>query len=349
MQFNPLIGNDILLSNPYGSVYKIHGCVSKPEKIILTSEDYVNFSNKYELIRAQLLSLFIHHPIIFLGYSINDSNIKEILKTIFTYVELNSPQSQKIRNNFLLVEYVENSENEEVYEHDIELEGFETIRINRLPTDNYVSIYKALKELTLPVSVLDIRKVQNIVKDIYAGGKIKVSVATDIDRIENSEKILIIGNKDKIQYVSMQAKDFIDDYFNIVGEPNEDAIKLINRLRIQSSQYFPIFAFSSICESLTDAPKLKNQQVSKLQKFIDDEINNRLEFSSINEIINSDMAQWRKDKELTLAILYGKISSSEAKEYLTTYSNEKSSDYRRLLCAYDYKAYSKTQDLKLHP
>ena len=141
MQFNPLIGNDILLSNPYGSVYKIHGCVSKPEKIILTSEDYVNFSNKYELIRAQLLSLFIHHPIIFLGYSINDSNIKEILKTIFTYVELNSPQAQKIRNNFLLVEYVENSENEEVYEHDIELEGFETIRINRLPTDNYVSIY----------------------------------------------------------------------------------------------------------------------------------------------------------------------------------------------------------------
>lgn len=276
MQFNPLIGNDILLSNPYGSVYKIHGCVSKPEKIILTSEDYVNFSNKYELIRAQLLSLFIHHPIIFLGYSINDSNIKEILKTIFTYVELNSPQAQKIRNNFLLVEYVENSENEEVYEHDIELEGFETIRINRLPTDNYVSIYKALKELTLPVSVLDIRKVQNIVKDIYAGGKIKVSVATDIDRIENSEKILIIGNKDKIQYVSMQAKDFIDDYFNIVGEPNEDAIKLINRLRIQSSQYFPIFAFSSICESLTDAPKLKNQQVSKLQKFIDDEINNRM-------------------------------------------------------------------------
>ena len=24
--FSPLIGNDILLSNPYGSVYKIHGC-----------------------------------------------------------------------------------------------------------------------------------------------------------------------------------------------------------------------------------------------------------------------------------------------------------------------------------
>ncbi|HCY4713651.1 TPA: SIR2 family protein, partial [Staphylococcus aureus] len=26
-EFNPLIGNDILLSNPYGSLYKIHGCI----------------------------------------------------------------------------------------------------------------------------------------------------------------------------------------------------------------------------------------------------------------------------------------------------------------------------------
>ena len=45
--FNPLIGNDILLSNPYGSVYKIHGCVSQPEKIIITERDYVEFEQKY--------------------------------------------------------------------------------------------------------------------------------------------------------------------------------------------------------------------------------------------------------------------------------------------------------------
>ena len=62
--FKPLIGNDILLSNPYGSVYKIHGCVTRPKSIIITSKDYEVFESKYELIRAQLLSLFIHNPII---------------------------------------------------------------------------------------------------------------------------------------------------------------------------------------------------------------------------------------------------------------------------------------------
>lgn len=88
--FNPLIGNDILLSNPYGAVYKIHGCVTNPEKIIITDNDYALFEEKYELIRAQLLSLFIHNPIIFIGYSIGDENIKKLLKTVFTYVEANT-------------------------------------------------------------------------------------------------------------------------------------------------------------------------------------------------------------------------------------------------------------------
>ncbi|HGE4486332.1 TPA: SIR2 family protein, partial [Escherichia coli] len=104
-EFEPLIGNSILLSNPYGSVYKIHGCVSAPSELTITEEDYDYFDNKYELIRAQLLSLFIHNPVIFIGYSISDRNIQQILKTIFSYVPTNSDIANKIRSNFLLVEY----------------------------------------------------------------------------------------------------------------------------------------------------------------------------------------------------------------------------------------------------
>uniref|UniRef100_UPI0013D5EB21 SIR2 family NAD-dependent protein deacylase n=1 Tax=Klebsiella pneumoniae TaxID=573 RepID=UPI0013D5EB21 len=107
--FEPLVGNDILLSNPYGSVYKIHGCNKDPSKIIITEYEYSHFYNKYELIRAQLLSIFIHNPIIFMGYGIGDENIKSLLKTIFTYVEPNSLTAQRIRNNFLLVEFENDS------------------------------------------------------------------------------------------------------------------------------------------------------------------------------------------------------------------------------------------------
>ncbi len=119
--FSPLIGNNILLSNPYGSVYKIHGCVSDPNNIIITSDDYNNFNDKYELIRAQLLSIFIHNPIIFLGYSISDKNIKYLLQTIFSYVDLNTELAKKIKDNFLLVEYDEGNMSTTISEHDIKV------------------------------------------------------------------------------------------------------------------------------------------------------------------------------------------------------------------------------------
>lgn len=41
------------------------------------------------------------------------------------------------------------------------------IRVNKIKTDNFLSIYKSLSTLQLPVSAMDIRKVQNVVKEIY--------------------------------------------------------------------------------------------------------------------------------------------------------------------------------------
>ncbi|WP_232246892.1 SIR2 family protein [Serratia plymuthica] len=41
--FEALVGNDILLSNPYGSVYKIHGCNKDASKIIITEDDYSHY------------------------------------------------------------------------------------------------------------------------------------------------------------------------------------------------------------------------------------------------------------------------------------------------------------------
>ena len=143
-EFNPLIGNDILLSNPYGSVYKIHGCVDAPDKIIITQNDYNLFNRRYELIRAQLLSLFIHNPIIFIGYSIGDENIRNILKTIFDYVSSDSELAKKIQANFLLIEYEADSDSTEVFEHDITINSHTTIRVNKIKTDNFIAIYLSL-------------------------------------------------------------------------------------------------------------------------------------------------------------------------------------------------------------
>jgi hypothetical protein len=264
-EFNPLIGNDILLSNPYGSVYKIHGCVSEPDKIIIVEEDYNKFDEKYELVRAQLLSLFIHNPIIFLGYNIGDDNIKKILKTIFTYIEPNSTLANKIRDNFLLVEYEKGSTNEEVCEHDIDMDGFSTIRINKIKTDNYNIIYESLSNLHLPISAMDVRKVQSIVKEIYSGGSIKVSITEDLDNLNNEDKIIAIGSSKSISYQYHTSAEMIANYFTILDESNAQILELVDKYKIQNQQYFPIFGFLKINPKILSGEKLDKIQRTNIK------------------------------------------------------------------------------------
>lgn len=340
-EFKQLIGNDILLSNPYGSVYKIHGCVNDPNKIIITDSDYKDFDDKYELIRAQLLSLFIHNPIIFLGYNIGDNNIKGILKTIFTYINPNTEQAEKIRRNFLLVEYAEGSQNTEVTDHDIDMSGFSTIRINKIKTDNFLEIYKHLADLNLPVSAMDIRKVQNIVKEIYAGGNIQVSVTEDVDSLKNGEKVLAIGSLKTITYDFQTTSELMENYFKIIDESNHQLLKLIDKHRIQTNQHFPIYAFSTIQSEIACSRDLKDNQNRKITNIINSVADFAQQHTSIDGILqDGDISQSKKNLAIILGVINERIPLDIVEEHLRKYDDKRSTDYRRLLCVYDYKKYA---------
>lgn len=340
--FNPLIGNDILLSNPYGSVYKIHGCISAPDKIIITEKDYCEFNEKYELIRAQLLSLFIHNPIIFIGYNIGDKNIKDILKTIFSYVDYSSKESKQIRDNFLLVEYEKNSDNTEVVEHDIDIEGFPTIRINKLKTDNFITLYQSISNLILPVSAMDIRKVQNVVREIYAGGSIKVSITEDLDKLKNSDKVLVVGSKNTIKYVFQTISEMMANYFEIIEESNAQLLTLINKQRIQCSQYFPVFGFSKICQDISNLQVLKKQQSEKINTLIKNAPQCcHKKYNNPNEVFaDKTISQTNKTLAIICAIMNSNMDLASVKDYSQSFPNKQATEYRKILCAYDIKQYS---------
>lgn len=342
--FNSLIGNDILLSNPYGALYKIHGSVDDPDKIIITHADYEKFNQKYELIRAQLLSLFIHNPIIFIGYNIGDDNIKHILKTIFTYVNPMSEVAEKVRSQFLLIEFSEGSDNVEVTEHDIEIEGFSTIRINKIKTDNYTAIYRELSELQLPVSAMDIKKVQNVVKEIYAGGSIKVRITDDLEQLDNSDKVLAIGSRKSITYSYQTAPEMMKNYFDIIEEDNNQVLELVDKVMIQSTQYFPIYGFSLVDPTIKRANILKKQQKAKM-KSICDLVERRYEVkeNSLQDILdNESYAPTYKNEVIAYALMKGRITPDEVEPYLKDMSGTDGNTtvYRKLLCAYDLVKYS---------
>lgn len=337
-EFSPLVGNDILLSNPYGSVYKIHGCVSDPGKIIITSGDYERFSSQYELIRAQLLSIFMHNPIVFLGYGIGDPNIKSLLKTIFTYVDYKSGQAAKIRDNFLLVEYEAGSGSREVVEHDIDIEGLTTIRINKIKTDDFCSIYEPMSSLVLPVSAMDIRKVQSVVRDIYAGVGGKVSVTEDLDSLSNGDKVIAIGSSKTIKYHFLTLSEMMKDYFKIIDESNDRILELINKHKISKGQYFPVWGFGLIFPGINDLEGLKERQRAMLDELVERvAARHRTQHHRIQLILDDvEVASTYKCGSIIWSVLQGGIPLDEVREYLVAHMDKNSSEYRKVLCAYDY-------------
>lgn len=369
-EFSPIIGNDILLTNPYGSLYKIHGCVLMPDRIIITEKDYEKSKYQDELIRAQLLSLFVHNPVIFLGYGAQDENVNNILRTVFKYAEDNNDILQKIKNNFLLVEYDADSNNTIVSDYDLKIDGI-SIQIKKIKTDNYVALYKALIEAKYPISAMDIRKVQNIMYDIVKPTENKedkavreVVVVPSKEPINNNDRVLVItyGSretantikqtiyKERLVRTHMIADDFMADYFEILAAKDIDTVKVIDDLTIPSKQYFPIFGFSQIYGKLKNKAKIKKIQQDILNKFVTKEKSKKdfVTHSSIDAIYtDSNIAVSFKHPTVIWNVWNNNISLDSLELYLRSYPDDekKDSKYRRLITLYDYKKYASAKEI----
>ncbi len=352
LRFDPLIGNDILCSNPYQSVYKIHGCIRKPQEIIITEEDYKKFTHKHELIRAQLVSLFIHNPIIFIGYRISDNNIKELLKTIFSYVPKDSDLSREIGSRFLRVEYNGESQNTEIDTTRLELEVNDeivSITINTIQTDNFSALYEALSDLRLPVEAIHIRRVESVFQEIKRGGQIKVELVEGWDQVENRDRIIAIGSQQHISLV-YDAQKAIKMYFKII-DGNLRELTLSGK--IFRSQFFPAIGLSNAFIEMGDRDQLKKQQKQKIEEYIEKlnrnahitrlrdtlppgvtPLNTVLEGNSIPASSTDDVIAWIAWNDI--------ISLDDLKSYLQRKLDNEGegsipTSIRRLLCIYDIK------------
>nr|WP_223875599.1 SIR2 family protein [Xanthomonas sontii] len=94
--YEPVVGQKIIRKGylSIGEIFKIHGCISDPMSLVLTEEDYCRFSSDHKYLSAKLLTYFIEHPLLFVGYSAEDPNIKMVLYDVH----------RMLRNNFELVQ-----------------------------------------------------------------------------------------------------------------------------------------------------------------------------------------------------------------------------------------------------
>lgn len=90
-EYERLIGQQIL-RKPYlaiGEIFKIHGCISDPMSIVINEADYQRFQEDHKYLSAKLLTYFVEHPLLFVGYRAEDPNIKAILYDVDRMVRAN--------------------------------------------------------------------------------------------------------------------------------------------------------------------------------------------------------------------------------------------------------------------
>ncbi len=124
---------DLLNAEKSKYIIKMHGDLSQPETIILKEQDYLDYSQKHVLIELFVKSLLADHTILFLGYSLNDYNIKLIISWInFMRLQNNAlNDSQKV--GYIVLDNEQISEIQASY---FDGNKIGVININKMPLIN---------------------------------------------------------------------------------------------------------------------------------------------------------------------------------------------------------------------
>ena len=81
--------DDILSKKGRNYIIKMHGDIDDIENIVLKEDDYLNYSQNHIIIETFIKSLLIDKTFLFVGYSLNDNNLKLIMSYIDFFVKEN--------------------------------------------------------------------------------------------------------------------------------------------------------------------------------------------------------------------------------------------------------------------
>ena len=168
-------------------IYKIHGSALDAESIIITEDDYNHFEESRKLIIAKMLTLFAESPIIFMGYSMTDEDVRKIIEDFLGC--LSDEQLLDIRKHFVFISYKKDEEELIEIERTIVTQNGVEIPFVEIQTDNYLQVYEKLGEITPGISPLRVRETRKVVKTIVDQSMTSLDAESVIVGIDNLDKI----------------------------------------------------------------------------------------------------------------------------------------------------------------
>lgn len=248
------------VSQGIAEIYKIHGCRTDPASMVLTAEDYARFEERDSYLAAKLTTLFIEHPVVFVGYSISDENVRRILKAVLRCM----PEKWvgKLQDHLIFVEYQKGAGAGKIAPHTLSFDGTTVLPLVRIVAEDYTEIFGALGKLDHKLSVSVLRRIKERVYELVMTtapkGKLAVVDINDAAHLSDIEVAVGVG---LVKAMGDKGYDIItrDDLQEDVlgGERNRfEAEKLVKRalprLQRKSKDWIPIWGYLKLA-NLPDA------------------------------------------------------------------------------------------------
>ncbi len=162
---------DLLNANKGKYIIKMHGDLSEPDTMVLKEQDYLNYSQNHVLIELFIKSLLTDHIVMFLGYSLNDYNIKLILSWLNYMRSQNSALGESRKVGFIILDQEEVNDTQLAYFNSnnigvINITSMPLIKV--IPTDisNEIGkrLYSFLRVIADPALEENLASIENAVK-----------------------------------------------------------------------------------------------------------------------------------------------------------------------------------------
>ena len=213
--------------------------------MVLTDHDYGNFHRLNPYLAAKLITIFVEHPVIFIGYSMQDENIISLLSSIVSV--LDQDKLSKLSRNLIFLQRA-NGSGPSIQDYTLQFkEG--NIPATLVKTDDFSPMYTAITEIEkkIPVKLLRIYKKQfyEIVSSTQPSRRMHVVNEGELD--EKSEIQFVAGltvasdAKSTIGYKGIKVIDLFNDLIIDADFHSESVLKYSIPSFSKAAKYIPIF------------------------------------------------------------------------------------------------------------
>lgn len=185
---------DLLFSDPLGvgEIYKIHGSCTHPDSLVLTEKDYQDFGDRNAYLAAKLLTVFVEHPVIFLGYSLTDENVRAVLLSIAKI--LTKDNISKLQDRLIFVQWDKDALSPRISKTIIPMESL-SLPILEITVANYEDIFAALSGLKERIPLRLLRRIKEQITELVltSDPKDKTYVMSIDDAVDAADVDVVIG------------------------------------------------------------------------------------------------------------------------------------------------------------